>query len=210
MRLRLFSPPGAEQAAALQDAVRNVQNVQKPAPVPAFEHFDQIEQRPENAAASAEPAWSEAEGGRAATLKMIAASRAHGLRGLPGPIPTVRPATFVDDVGRFLDGPFRAVAASLGWGPHNSFGCDRDRPYARIDQAGLLWLLDGNRRGAVRENRDDRDADRGAPDPSLAAATGPTLHAATVTPFATGVYDELYGLTLILRLRFNQAMTHVG
>jgi hypothetical protein len=31
---------------------------------------------------------------------------------------------------------------------------------------------------------------------SLAAATGSTLHAATVTPFATGVYDELYGLTV--------------
>jgi hypothetical protein len=24
------------------------------------------------------------------------------------------------------------------------FGCDRDRPFARIDQAGLLWLLNGN------------------------------------------------------------------
>ena len=34
---------------------------------------------------------------------------------------------------------------------------------------------------------------------SLAAGTGPTLHAATVTPFATGVYDELYGLTSDIR-----------
>jgi hypothetical protein len=25
------------------------------------------------------------------------------------------------------------------------FGCNADRPFARIDQAGLLWLLDGFR-----------------------------------------------------------------
>ena len=25
------------------------------------------------------------------------------------------------------------------------FGYDRDRPFARIDQAGLLWLLNGDR-----------------------------------------------------------------
>jgi hypothetical protein len=25
------------------------------------------------------------------------------------------------------------------------FGCDRERPYARIDRAGLLWLLNGDR-----------------------------------------------------------------
>ena len=25
------------------------------------------------------------------------------------------------------------------------FGCDRDRPFAWIDQAGLLWLLNGAR-----------------------------------------------------------------
>jgi hypothetical protein len=25
------------------------------------------------------------------------------------------------------------------------FGCDRDRPFARIDRAGLVWLLNGDR-----------------------------------------------------------------
>jgi hypothetical protein len=45
----------------------------------------------------------------------------------------------------FLDSPFCAVAAALGWGPHDLFGCDRDRPFARIDQSGLLWLLNGDR-----------------------------------------------------------------
>jgi hypothetical protein len=59
---------------------------------------------------------------------------------------------FVDDVGRFLDGPFCGIAASLGWGPFDLFGADRDRPFARIDQAGLLWLLNGDRLVALSEN----------------------------------------------------------
>jgi hypothetical protein len=32
------------------------------------------------------------------------------------------------------------------------FGCDRDRPYARIDRAGLLLLLDGDRLVALTAN----------------------------------------------------------
>jgi hypothetical protein len=58
-------------------------------------------------------------------------------------VPLKRWQRFVDDVGLFLDSPFCAVAAALGWGPHDLFGCDRDRPFARLDQAGLLWLLNG-------------------------------------------------------------------
>jgi hypothetical protein len=37
------------------------------------------------------------------------------------------------------------VAVALGWGAHDLFGCDRDRPFARIDRTGLLWLLNGDR-----------------------------------------------------------------
>ena len=59
---------------------------------------------------------------------------------------------FVDDVGLFLGGPFCAFAAALGWGPHDLFGCDRDRPFARIDRAGLLWLLNGNKLVALSEH----------------------------------------------------------
>ena len=66
-------------------------------------------------------------------------------------MPLRRWQLFVDDVGRFLDSSFCAVAAALGWGPYDLFGCDRDRPFARIDQAGLLWLLDGNRLAALSE-----------------------------------------------------------
>ena len=52
----------------------------------------------------------------------------------------------------FLDSPFCAVAAALRWRPYDLFGCDRDRPYARIDQAGLLWLLYGHRLVELFEN----------------------------------------------------------
>jgi len=52
---------------------------------------------------------------------------------------------FVDDARRILDGGFAERAAALGWGSHDLFGCDRDRPFARIDQAGLCWLIAGNR-----------------------------------------------------------------
>jgi hypothetical protein len=40
----------------------------------------------------------------------------------------------------------------LGWGAHDLFGCDHDRPFARIDQAGLLWLLNGNKLVALTED----------------------------------------------------------
>jgi hypothetical protein len=63
----------------------------------------------------------------------------------PGDVPPARWQRFVDDVGLFLDGGFAEQAAALGWGPHDLFGCDRDRPFARIDRAGALWLLNGGR-----------------------------------------------------------------
>jgi hypothetical protein len=62
----------------------------------------------------------------------------------PADVPLKRWQRFVDDVGLFLDCPFCAIAARLGWNPFDLFGCDRDRPFARIDQSGLLWLLNGN------------------------------------------------------------------
>jgi hypothetical protein len=63
----------------------------------------------------------------------------------PGDVPARHWQRFVDDVALFLNSPFCAVAIALGWGSHDLFGCDRDRPFARVDQAGLLWLLDGNK-----------------------------------------------------------------
>lgn len=70
----------------------------------------------------------------------------------PSDVPPERWQRFVDDVGLFLDSPFRALAAALGWGPFDLFGCDRDRPFARIDQAGLLWQLNGGHLIALSED----------------------------------------------------------
>jgi hypothetical protein len=70
----------------------------------------------------------------------------------PGGVPTWRWKCFISDVGRFLESPFSAVAARLGWGPHDLFGCDCDRPFARIDCAGLLWLINGDKLVALSEN----------------------------------------------------------
>jgi hypothetical protein len=69
----------------------------------------------------------------------------------PGDVPPRRWQRFVDDVGIFLD-DWAANATALGWGPHDLFGCDHGRPFARIDRAGLLWLLNGNKLLALSEN----------------------------------------------------------
>ena len=39
---------------------------------------------------------------------------------------------FIDDCCRFVDDGWAARAGALGWGPHQLFGCDRTRPFARI------------------------------------------------------------------------------
>jgi hypothetical protein len=69
----------------------------------------------------------------------------------PGNVPLRRWRQFVDDVGLFLD-RWAAYAVALGWTPFDLFGCDRDRPSTRIDHAGLLWLLNGNKLVALSEN----------------------------------------------------------
>lgn len=69
----------------------------------------------------------------------------------PADVPIWRWQIFVDDCGRFLDSGWAKQAAALGWGPFDLFGCDRDRPFARIDSAGLLWILNGDRLVAFTE-----------------------------------------------------------
>jgi hypothetical protein len=104
--------------------------------------------------------WGEAEEERAATVEhrgKVPRIWAEGFARLdpnrpPGDVPLKRWQRLVDDVGRFLDSPFSTVAAALGWGPLDLFGCNRDRPFARIDQAGLLWLLNGDRLLALTEH----------------------------------------------------------
>jgi hypothetical protein len=64
---------------------------------------------------------------------------------LPGDVPLSRWLQFIDDCGRAVDTGFVEKAAELGWTAIDQFGCDRDRPFARIDHAGLLWLLNGDK-----------------------------------------------------------------
>ena len=61
----------------------------------------------------------------------------------PRDVPRQRWVQFIDDCGRFLDSGWAQRAIWLGWAPIDLFGCDRERPYAKVDQAGLLWLIEG-------------------------------------------------------------------
>jgi hypothetical protein len=63
----------------------------------------------------------------------------------PGEVPAKRWVRFIDDCGQFLDCGWGSRADALGWGPLDLFGCDRERPFARIDRAGLLWLINGGK-----------------------------------------------------------------
>src|SRR5580704_4037765 len=64
---------------------------------------------------------------------------------VPGDVPPRRWRQFIYDAARFLDSGFAAQAAALDWDALDLFGCDQKRPYARIDNAGLIWLLNGDR-----------------------------------------------------------------
>jgi hypothetical protein len=81
----------------------------------------------------------------------------------PGDVPPRRWLRFIDDCGRFLDGGWAARAAVLGWGPLDLFGCDRERPFARVDHLGLLWLLNGGTVVELHRNRAFLETERGAP-----------------------------------------------
>jgi hypothetical protein len=96
--------------------------------------------------------WTETDEGRPAVVEFdgrVPRAWAEGFARLdrarpPDEVPQRRWLQFVDDCGTFLDG-WAAKAKALGWGPLDLFGCDRDRPRARIDQAGLIWLMAGRR-----------------------------------------------------------------
>ena len=97
--------------------------------------------------------WDEAEEERAAIAEhdgAIPRAWAEGFARLrpERPLADVSPKRwqqFIDDIGRFLDAGWAEKASALGWGPLDLFGCDRERPFARLDHAGLLWLLNGDR-----------------------------------------------------------------
>ncbi len=97
--------------------------------------------------------WGDAEAERAAIVEFTSGIPCEWAEGFvrldpdrpSGDVPPGRWQRFVDDIGRFLDNGFAEQAAALGWGPFDLFGCDRDRPFACIDGAGLLWQLNGDR-----------------------------------------------------------------
>jgi hypothetical protein len=119
-----------------------------------------VEPAPLAVAESAFAIWGESEDERAEIIEHDGKIRHQWAEGFarldpdrsPGDVPLKRWQQFVDDVGRFLDSPFCAVAMALGWGPFDLFGCNRDKPFARIDQAGMLWLLGGDKLVALTED----------------------------------------------------------
>jgi hypothetical protein len=148
--------------------VQNVQNVQKSDRAVGFEHFEQFEQFEQRRGTA--KARSDAEEERTAIAEYDGGAPqawAEALARLdpnkpPGDVPPRCWLRFVDDSGRFLDGGWAVRAAAFGWGPLDLFGCDRERPFARVDHLGLLWLLNG---GSVVELHRDRailETERGA------------------------------------------------
>jgi hypothetical protein len=66
----------------------------------------------------------------------------------PIDVPRVRWYRFIDDCTNFLDlrgENWATRAAALGWDAISLFGCDRNRPLMHLGQAGLLWLLNGDK-----------------------------------------------------------------
>jgi hypothetical protein len=97
--------------------------------------------------------WDEAEQERAAILEYDGGAPriwAEALARLdparpPADVSLNRWLQFINDCGRFIDDGWAARAEALGWGPRDLFGCNREKPFARISQAGLLWLLEGRK-----------------------------------------------------------------
>jgi hypothetical protein len=63
----------------------------------------------------------------------------------PGDVPKSRWAQFIADARAFRASGFADQARALGWTEVDLFGCDDQRPFARIDCMGLVWLLKGDR-----------------------------------------------------------------
>jgi hypothetical protein len=158
-RARLAELQGDASAPPVH--VQNVQIVQKSPSIPTSEHFEHIEQRPEPAPAAQANNWSEVEEERASIVEYdggVPRTWAEGFARLnpsnpPDDVPRWPWSRFVDDCGRFLDGGWAARAVALDWGPLDLFGCDRERPFGRVDHLGLLWLVKG---GNIVELHRDR------------------------------------------------------
>ena len=115
--------------------------------------------------------WSDAQEERAAIAQYDGAAPrawAEALARLdpnrpPNDVPPRRWLRFIDDCGRFFDAGWAARAAAFGWGPLDLFGCDRERPFARVDHLGLLWLVKGGTIVELNRDRAILQTESGAP-----------------------------------------------
>jgi hypothetical protein len=60
-----------------------------------------------------------------------------------GDYSSARWTTLRSDIDDFVAAPWSAQAAALGWTELDLFGVHATRPNVRVDQAGLVVLLDG-------------------------------------------------------------------
>jgi len=66
----------------------------------------------------------------------------------PASIPPTRWRRLIDNAGDFID-RFAVQAAALGWDAKSIFGCHPIAPDARLDYAGLAWLIGTGRVVAI-------------------------------------------------------------
>ena len=62
----------------------------------------------------------------------------------PGDVPLRRWRQFVGNARRLLEDGTLDEAVRLGWTALNLFGCDESKPFARVDQMGLIWFIQGD------------------------------------------------------------------
>jgi hypothetical protein len=63
----------------------------------------------------------------------------------PHDVPLARWQQFIEDCESFRRLGWANLAEASGWGPLDLFGCDRERPLARYDHMGLLWMMQGRK-----------------------------------------------------------------
>jgi hypothetical protein len=147
-------------ASAPSAHVQNVQIVQKSPSVPTFERFERFERWPEPAPTAKNDTGTDAHEERGAIAEYDGGAPrawAEALARLDpskplGDVPPRRWLRFVDDCGHFIDDGWAPCAEALGWTSLDLFGCNRAKPFSRINHAGLLWLLNGRKLLALGPN----------------------------------------------------------
>jgi hypothetical protein len=150
---RAFLENAPREGAAAKAA--NPAKVSEAEPEPTFATFATFAQGPaqnENCHSMSEP-WTDVHDERAAIAEHDGGAPRDWAEGLSRLDPARLPADvsprrwrqFIEDAGRFLDGGWAARAPALGWRALDIFGCDRERPFVRLDRAGLIWLINGGK-----------------------------------------------------------------